>query len=71
MSSLTFKVLNYVIFIISTVSGNSLMVQLRHYASTAVGMGLIPGQETKIPQPCGVAKRKKKISTVSFKIRTL
>ena len=59
MSSLTFKVLNYVIFIISTVSGNSLMVQLRLHASTAGDMDLVSGQETKIPQAMWCGQKKK------------
>ena len=41
--------------------GNSLVVQwLALCASTAGGMGLIPGQGTKIPHARGAARKKKK-----------
>ena len=43
-------------------SGNSLAVHwLRLHDSTAGGAGSIPGQGTKIPHVCGVAKKKKSI----------
>ena len=42
--------------------GNSLVVQwLRLGAFTAVSLGSIPGWGTKVPRPCGTAKKKKKI----------
>ena len=42
-------------------TGNSLVVQwLGLSALTAMGLGLIPGQGTKIPQASSVAKKKKK-----------
>ena len=44
------------------VPGNPLMVQwLRPHASTAGGMGLIPGQETKIPHAARCHQKKKYI----------
>ena len=45
-------------------TGNSLAVQwLRSHASSAGVSGSIPGQGTKIPHACHLAKKKKKSST--------
>ena len=50
--------------------GTSLAVQwlrqLRLWASTAEGMGLIPGQGTKIPHAVQGGKKKKKVSLRNF-----
>jgi len=52
------------------ISGNSLEVQwLRLPALTAAGLGLIPGQEIKIPQTSQRGQRKKKMQSFKGNIR--
>ena len=49
------------------VGGTSLAIQrLGVFPFTAEGVGLIPGQGTKIPQASHAAKKKKKVSGISL-----